>query len=741
MKKIFPLIFALLTFSTSLSLTAQPRRPGSPAVPTVAKVETTSEPDPLNDFAKKGLPEPYVLGLQPSAALARSAAAKVLKYDEDSLPVLIAIIQKAGFHIIDKNQKILFRPTDEVNGMAFFDFEVVGMLRSATLRTVTTIDKIGKTLAGEDADLKRLDLSSKLLTDLRQARSSKDAQTQFLATVIFELGRGASDLATATPAQARINLMQASLIERRYLSDLVATFEEAQAANSRPWTPGQIIKSRSEFSFVNASWPPLAQDPCDTLKTIEKVQGYESKGKKVVKMFGGSVPSIANFPKTLFEEKFKKLASGFEKINTVMAYVKLIMANLNIESDVQVEDPMPYVRTEKMDGPGKGERLITAKFRINFTASEEINCTAKALKITTGLELEVPDDGPLKEVPLHWEPIYEGKGYSRYTGYPLRLMSTDPARGDISKQKTDANGQNKIKIMGEPQSRPLAEPLVPQAKNPALRLSVATEDMDAAKDIPKIIFGARWGIASLIEFAPDLLAKMALKSYKITIPVRDWQPCSEDWGGYINYRKKLQSTIVVKSSRTSNGNSTGDGVRRIEKDEEVNVVLNPRTPEQVAAKAPTKPADFRVRGRHSDIFDGLRDGDPCCGPAEGSYRTKFRTGSTMKFFGTFQKAFYLRVSGGDRDYAMSFDFGTDPVKANIHKFTEIVETSCPLEYAEAESDDSESVMAISDRLPDGRYGSRFLNDAGDLLQGSKEVQGIDGSTITWDWALARCKRQ
>jgi len=56
MKKIFPFIFALLTLSTSLSLTAQPRRPGSPAVPSAAKVEITSEPDPLNDFAKKGLP-------------------------------------------------------------------------------------------------------------------------------------------------------------------------------------------------------------------------------------------------------------------------------------------------------------------------------------------------------------------------------------------------------------------------------------------------------------------------------------------------------------------------------------------------------------------------------------------------------------------------------------------------------------------------------------------------------------
>jgi hypothetical protein len=738
MTKKFAVIFAMLVFVAAAS--AQPRRPGAlTTAPPTGTVEVTSEPDPLNDFAKRGLPEPYVLGLQPSASLARSAVAKVLKYDEDSLPVLIAIIQKAGFHIIDKNQKILFRPMDGSNGMAFFDFEVVGMLRSATLGTVTTIDRLGNIFAAGDADLIKFDIPNKLLSDLRAARNSKDAQTQFFATVISELGKGASDLATASPAQARINLMQASLIERRYLSDLVATYEEAQATNFLRWDRRQMI-DRNTVRFVNASWRPIAFDPCETLKTIEKVQGYESKGKKVIKMFGGSVPSIANFPKTIFEEKFKKLASGFEKFNTVIAYVKLIMANLNIEADVQIADPIPYIRTKKMDWPGDGEKLITAKFRISFTASEEINCTAKALKITTGLELEVPDDGPLKEVPLKWEPILEGKGVSRHTGYPLQLMSTDPARGDLSKQKTDANGQNQIKIMGKPQSQPLADPLVPQMKNPALRMSVATEDMDAAKDIPKIIFGARWGVASLIEFAPDLLAKMALKNYRISVPVRDWQPCSEDWGGYIIYKKKLQLPIVVKSSRTSNGNSTGDGFRRIEKEEEVSVVLNPRTPEQIAAKAPTKPASYRVIGRHSDIFDGVRENDPCCGPTEGKYTTKFREGTITKFFGTFQKNFYVRINGGDRDYSLSFDFGTEPVKANIHQFYEISETSCLLEYGESKSDDSEGVISLSDSLPDGRYPSRYVNDAGDIYQGSKTLTGADGSTITWEWALARCRK-
>jgi hypothetical protein len=47
---------------------------------------------------------------------------------------------------------------------------------------------------------------------------------------------------------------------------------------------------------------------------------------------------------------------------------------------------------------------------------------------------------------------------------------------------------------------------------------------------------------------------------------------------------------------------------------------------------------------------------------------------------------------------------------------------------------------VGDVLPDGRYGDRFVSPAGDLLQGTKVVQPPDGSTVTWEWALARCRR-
>ena len=87
----------------------------------------------------------------------------------------------------------------------------------------------------------------------------------------------------------------------------------------------------------------------------------------------------------------------------------------------------------------------------------------------------------------------------------------------------------------------------------------------------------------------------------------------------------------------------------------------------------------------------------------------------------------------------AFDFATDPLRGRNHSFKEILETDCGIEYNEEESLFTDIEVAVAGSLPDGRYGSRYVNMEGDLLQGTKPTQGFDGSTITWEWALARCK--
>ncbi|MEP7149977.1 MAG: hypothetical protein ABI857_13950 [Acidobacteriota bacterium] len=746
MKHLRFIISVFFVFSIALTLSAQPRRPGASATPAAPKAEVVLDnDDPLASFADKGLPEPAVLGLRPSAALARSIAPKILKNDAESLSFLTGALQKAGFHIIDTNQKILFRPTSPSIGAAFYDYEIAGMLKATGLGAVMTVEKLGGLIVNKDPDLIRANFPKLLLNDLRTARTSQDPQTQFIATLIFELGNGTSDLATTSPAQARINFIQVSLIERIFLGDLVEAFETYSEQNVSLLPGKQAFGRDRGVHFSPASWNLVPPTPCEDVADMTKVVGIEGKVKKVAgKIFDKeSIPSIFTAPKDFIKKKFENLAKGIESANLVSSYVKVVLANMNIQADITVAEPLPLIRT-KSDREYDQQRGITAKFRIDFKHSETINCVGKALKAATGMEIEAPKNGPMKDVPVKWEPIMEGHGSSKFGAYPVVILADDKKKQDISIQVTNALGENKITIYGKPQAENLElVPVVPRAKKAALRVSVATERMDASDDIPKIFwfgFAGDFGLKAIIEVVPDILAKMALKTYKVSVPVRDWQPCSEDWGGYINYTRKLSRTIVVKANRTSNGNSTGDGIRRIEKNESVNVVLNPRTPDDIEAKKEPRPADYRVSGRYSDIFDGSREGDPCCGPKEGSYKTKFRSGSETTFLGSFQNRFDLRFTGGDRDYTLAFSFASDPVDARIHTFFEILDTDCPLEYAEESSEYSNTSIMVTDMLADGRYGERFLNPAGDLLQGTKQVQAPDGSTVTWEWALARCKK-
>lgn len=763
----------LIILSLSISVFAQPRR-ASPTAKTgypVEKVDAGAEPDPLADFPTKGLPEAHLFGDAASAELAKKAAAAILKNDENSLPALIGALQKAGFHIIDRDQKILFQPTGIANGAAFFDYEVAGMLRATQFGAVTTLEKMAGMLTGDDASLKSLRLASLFLSDLRAASTlsrerlqalardemSSTQQKVFLAALVLELGAQTGGLTTTS---SQINLIQASIIERRFLSDLAATYSELQSREAFFILPRPMIDSRDAVRFVNASWSRAVQDPCPTLETIEKIQGYEGKGRKVIKAFdrlmntlatgeytedvpGGILKKLpeSNQFKKMFEERFKKVAGGFEKLNIVLSYVKLIAANMSIKADLQVQDPIPLIRTKHDRNTGQ-ERIVTAKFRIEFTGSQEINCTAKAAKLMTGLEVEVPEDGPLKDVPVIWEMLVEGDRYSRHAGYPVIVDAVDKTRGDTSRQRTNELGENKIKLTGKPQARNLEqEPVVPLGTKADLRVSIATEKMDASKDIPKVFsfgLGGKFGPAAIIEIAPEVLGKMALRSFRVSVPVRDWQPCSEDWGGIITVHRELHKTVSELRKIELNGNTSGTGLLRVSEVDDADIVLNPRTPAEIENDAAEKPASVTVRGEHSSIGEFIRDGDPCCGKEEGIFHTKLRRGQEFRYQkNNLTMSSPIIFRGSQRDYTMLLVFQLDLLPVKVRKFGEVTESNCPLEGGWSRIEDSAWAYAVT--LPEGRWGERFVNPEGDILSGSKTITQPDGAKVTWTWKLARCR--
>ena len=748
MKRTITALIVSLVLTIAI-LSQPPRRTGPPihqGPPPVAKSKVVSMADPLNDFATKGLPRTHNFGGVPNAALAESAAKLILANDDESLPALIGALQLSGFHVIDKDQKILYKPATAANGTAFFDYEVVGMLRASQLGAASSLERIGNALAGDNADLKRLDLPKQFLSDLQAARKSGDEQNLFFANLVFELG-GAFRLTTT---QSPISLMQASLIERRFLGDLIEAYE-ADSGQALFERPDPSIVDEYKVRRIGASFVSTIDDsPCGVGDDITKYVGYESKGHKVLKIFDriikgiqtgeipdegkSPLPNILTGPKKLF----KPIAGQIEKANIVLSYYKLIAANMNIEAKIDIPEPMPLVRTKDFDSGAV--KIMTATFQIKYGNSGTINCAGKMMKAVSGLEVEVPNDGPLEEVPVKWEPL------DRAETSPLYVDTFDGK--DAYNQKTDKMGQNKIKLTGKPQKRDLSNiPVVPIPKKDRWRVSIATEKMDAKKDLSKIFFGGgglKAGIGSVIvlvvELIPEMMGKMALKSYRVDVPVRDWEPCSEDWGGTITYTKDLFKTTVVRSSRTSNGNSTGDGVSTINNHVEVNVTLNPRTPEQIAVKSPKNPANFQAEGYFIHKFEGKREADPCCGPTEGSFTTTFVSGEETDFSGSFVNPFGLDFSGGDMDFQFGFDFATQAIKARHHHYLQVSNTNCPLEKNESYDKNFDGMITLNDSLAGGRHRDRYLDPSGDFLSGSKTYQASDGSTVNWEWELSRCKK-
>jgi len=296
----------IIILSLSFSLVGQQRRT-SPTARTgypPEKVDAGAEPDPLADFPTKGLPEAYLFGDAASPELAKKAAVAILKNDENSLPALIGALQKAGFHLIDKDQKILFQPTGISNGAAFFDYEVAGMLRATQFGAVTTLDKMVGMLTGDDLQLKNLRLASLFLSDLRAASTltrerievaprdemSSTQQKAFLAALVLELGAQTGGLTTTS---SKINLIQASIIERRFLGDFAATYSEFQSRQAFVMPQKFMLDGGDGVRFVNASWSRPFQDPCKAIETIDKIQGYESKGRKIIKAFDRVMNTLA----------------------------------------------------------------------------------------------------------------------------------------------------------------------------------------------------------------------------------------------------------------------------------------------------------------------------------------------------------------------------------------------------------------------------------------------------------------
>lgn len=725
------------------------------------KIPTTPEPekvipleiiDAANSFSDKGLPAPYIIGENPTDKLAAELAKKISNYDDDSLSILIATLQKSGFYIIDENQKILYKPTfGKGMGLAFYDFEVVGMYKLSRAGVISTVGKIAG-LIGKD--LPEANIGELMLQDLKTATNSKDSIKRFWARLVVELGKQFPqpvDLMTATPETAQLNVIQVSLMERRLVGDLIAAASQQNAMIRQP-NQKLFTSDRNNIDFLNASFSnkSFAPDPCN-FSDVETTE-VDLLATITTTAYGELLNKIIEFTNekrtTGSMSKLEKFGKGLGFVNLALSWAKLVAAMSQVKGEIKVGGPMPLIREKKRITGEK--KLLTGKFEIKVNDLRKLNCVRAAINLISGLDFSMPSSGPLGEKPVSWElhgeTSFSGQK-SAQTGEYEQVVYLLPLEGnnrDHHKQETSRSGTSEIYLEGAKRKEDLSnQKVVPLPKLAIVKASVALKNMKDTKqeavDVLSMAIGvSTGGLVGMLGALPELGFRAKLPVVAVKIPIRDWTPCSEDWGGTINFKKELTRTHVIKSTRQSNGNGSGDGIWEISNREEAQIILNPRKPEEIAAKPPN-PATIIIDGRLYEVFNGVRENDPCCGKTEGSFTTKYTKGSEQTFYDVISKEVTVKYQGSERDYSLGFSFYTGQFNSRFRKFIEISETSCPLELDNAKSEEIETTRMMNFSLDDGRYGNRFVNSEGELLQGEKTLNESDGSKTTWSWALARCK--
>ena len=751
---------ATLIFAETSLVFAQPSRPGA-TVKIVEKSVPVKIIDQANDFSENGLPEPAIIADGRSDESAAKIATRLSKYEDDSLSYLIGAIQKSGFYIIDKNHKVLYQPTVDFKGMglAFYDYEVVGMLKLSRAGYITTVGGLANVIGKELPPPLRQKLGVIMLDDLRKAAlleikaeaqtSNKSAQTKrFWARLMIELGKNFPqpvDLMTATPENAQLNFIQASLLQRRLLGDVIGYASQAgvrRIPDSR--AVASLIQPRNDLDFINASFerPKPMFDPC----APDDEEGLVLDGAANV------ITTIHSKILEMFAEeggRLEKVGKGIGAANAILNWVKLVASVSQIKGSLKVQETMPLIRTKSNLAPGE-KRLITGTFELKINELEKVNCARTTLNMTTGLDFSMPNSGPLTNKPVSWElggdVSFAGQGSSQTGEYEqiVYLLPLDGKNRDHHKQETDDTGKSEIYLEGAKQKKDLTNAkVVPLPRKATVRADIALKNMKDSKqevsDIGNFGFGVATGggLLGIIGSLPEIGFRMKIPAVAVNVPIRDWTPCSADWGGWINVDREYHQTITIAPNRMSNGNTTGSGVRRVSRVEGAEVTLHPRKPEEMQSTDP-KPASVIFHGKHSDVSDLFRGAEPCCGQTEGRFTTRIRKGEELEYRQMTKTKVRVEYRGSERDYGLAFAFeSTDPIPARRHKFVEILETNCELDKGWSEVTDT--LWSTAYALNPGRYGQRLVNSEGELLFGSKETTLPDGSKESWSWGLARCR--
>lgn len=703
-------------------------------------VENMETLDSGNKFAEKGLPEPADFGGAPSDKLAAAMAREISNYDEDRLPLLITMLQRAGFFIIDNERKTIYQPTTGNGmGLAFFDFEVAGMYKLSRRGFVTSIEKIAGQITKESPEISSSVVADLIVRDIRTSANSTNKIVRFWARLIIELGKASPnpvDLTVGDVKSAPLNIIQASLLERRLIGDIAALAMKMSASSP--------FLKHGDNIFIKASYPNYRVLPDCQLNDVEGlIMDAASLG-----LTTGNGWLINFIQETIYKggnQVLGKVASGLGTLNTVLSWVKLVAALMTLKGSLTIEDPMPLVRTKNaVEGQS---RMMTARVWADVGNLSYLNCVRLALNASTGLDFSMPNDGPLADRDISWElkdkSSFGGQKSSQtgeFDNFVNLKAPNDVAQRDPTKQITNANGESRMQLVGAPKiPAVINKPVVPVRKSATVSVAVAfksaRDKMQNFIDIGGAALGvATGGVVSILGVLPEIGYRTKWEASRLTAPVTDWELCTDDWAGAVEYTRRFSKTEVINSPSRK-------GTRRINEFLRATWEVIPRTRTMPADTAPI-PANLTVTIKNSDIFEGIGEADVCCNDkATIESGVRIREAITHEVNTRTKELLDIKLS---RNLLLSIY----PKVSNFEAFRgpkrkslTVSESVCPVDPdANSETVTDEIALPILVSLANSKTERQLTREENgvEIIFGSDTFDSPGGGEITYTWWLARC---
>lgn len=187
--------------------------------------------------------------------------------------------------------------------------------------------------------------------------------------------------------------------------------------------------------------------------------------------------------------------------------MKFIITNELLKRTIELEPAPPLERT-KTRTPGK-QATLKATLTIDVGNGQLVNCFRLALQIASrgAVDFSLPNDGPVENAEVSWH-IDQGKELVQFYGK------------DVTRTRTDQNGQVTVNIEGVPQKSPIPESAPAVRKQARVYIGIALKPANLFRDLLDAVGVVAGGGA--VAIASGLLERVGSRGAQLTFAVTDW---------------------------------------------------------------------------------------------------------------------------------------------------------------------------------------------------------------------------